>query len=49
MDTVTQGAIKDAGIKHLSDIAEGKIEEAKMKTIATMFDQGKSAEEIAKQ
>ena len=48
MDTVTQGAIKDAGIKHLSDIAEGKIEEGKMKTIATMFDQGKSAEEIAK-
>jgi len=48
MDTVTQGAIKDAGIKHLSDIAEGKIEEGKMKTIATMFDQVKSAEEIAK-
>ena len=29
MDTVTQGAIKDAGIKHLSDISEVKLKKAK--------------------
>ena len=31
-----------------SQLSKNKIEEGKMKTIATMFSQGKSAEEIAK-
>ena len=43
MDPVTQGAIKDAGINILSDIAEGRMSE-----IDAMQKAGKSAAEIAK-
>ena len=43
MDPVTQGAIKDAGINLLSDIAEGRMSE-----IDAMQKAGKSAAEIAK-
>ena len=44
MDTVTQGAIKDAGINLLSDIAEGRMSE-----IDAMRKQGATAKEIAKE
>jgi len=49
MDPVTQGAIKDAGIKHLSDIAEGVIAEGRMSEIDLMRKQGATAAEIAKE
>ena len=44
MDTVTQGAIKNAGINQLSDIAEGRMSE-----IDAMRKQGASAAKIAKE
>ena len=44
MDPVTQGAIKDAGINLLSDIAEGRMSE-----IDLMRKQGATAAEIAKE
>lgn len=44
MDPVTQGAIKDAGINLLSDIAEGRMSE-----IDAMRKAGASAAEIAKE
>jgi len=48
MDPITQGAIKDAGINLLSDIAEGIIAEGRMSEIDAMQKAGKSAAEIAK-
>ena len=48
MDPITQGAIKDAGINLLSDIAEGVITEGRMSEIDAMQKAGKSAAEIAK-
>ena len=49
MDPVTQGAIKDAGINLLSDIAEGVIAEGRMSEIDLMRKQGATAAEIAKE
>ena len=49
MDPVTQGAIKDAGINLLSDIAEGVITEGRMSEIDLMRKQGATAKEIAKE
>ena len=49
MDPVTQGAIKDAGINLLSDIAEGVIAEGRMSEIDLMRKQGATAKEIAKE
>ena len=48
MDPITQGAIKDAGINLLSDIAEGVITEGRMSEIDAMQKAGKTAAEIAK-
>ena len=49
MDTITQGAIKDAGIKYLSDIAENSIVEGRMSEIDAMRKAGASAAKIAKE
>ena len=49
MDTITQGAIKDAGIKYLSDIAENIIVEGRMSEIDAMRKAGASAAKIAKE